>query len=321
MLLTFDETVKKINEGKLLHISSTQALLEKLPRGNWLGGTSEYFMGSDGGIVTKELLFVTPMPYDTYKIQTYTTDTIKNVVADGYENGFTIVILPFGSSINAEYALNSNDYAEMYMRPIAGWVAGRNLDNPEQIPKVGNGQEGEVYEDKGVAVHIQIPEGKVASVNIVNIFSPDENLPILEFDEQDFVVHNCIINGEKTSFSGFLKEHNIDTLVPMIGDYSGASVNISIIQILDDGGVQLAAPPTKGIKYRWASSMTDYAGAFQSRAKGLEGADITFACNCIFNFLYGQLEGKQIPVFAGSATWGEIAYKLVNQTFVYIATN
>ena len=44
MLLTFDETVKKINEGGLLHISGTQKLLEKLPKGNWLGGTGEHFM-------------------------------------------------------------------------------------------------------------------------------------------------------------------------------------------------------------------------------------------------------------------------------------
>ncbi|MCL2855053.1 MAG: hypothetical protein FWE21_05475 [Defluviitaleaceae bacterium] len=318
MLLTFDETVKKINEGGLLHISGTQTLLEKLPKGNWLGGTGEHFMGADGGVVTKELFFVTPMPYDTYKIQTYTTDTIKNVVIDGYENGFTIIILPFGTPINAEYALNANNYEEMYMRPIAGWVAGRNLDNPEQIPKVGNGQEGQVYEDKGVALHVKLPEGKVASVNIVNIFSPDEKLPVLEFDEQNFVVQNCIVDGEKTSFASFLKEHNASSMAPMIGDYSGASVNISLQAVTDDG-VQLAAPPAKGIKYRWASPVEDYAAAFQSYAKELESKNIAFACNCLYNFMYGQLEGKQIPVFAGPATWGEIAYKLVNQTFVYIA--
>jgi len=318
MLLTFDETVKKINEGGLLHISGTQTLLEKLPKGNWLGGTGEHFMGADGGIVTKELFFVTPMPYDTYKIQTYTADTIKNVVIDGYENGFTIIILPFASPVHAEYALNANNYEEMYMRPIAGWVAGTNLDNPEQIPKVGNGHLGEIYEDKGVALHVQLPEGKVASVNIVNIFSPNEDFPVLEFDEQSFVVRNCIIDGEKTLFADFLKKYNTSSMAPMIGDYSGAPVNISF-QAMDENSVQLAAPPTKGIKYQWASPVEDYAAAFQKHAKDLEGKNIAFACNCLYNFLYGQLEGKQIPVFAGPATWGEIAYILVNQTFVYIS--
>jgi len=318
MLLSFDETVKKINEGGLLHISGTQALLEKLPKGNWLGGTGEHFMGADGGVVTKTHLFVTPMPYDTYKIQTYTADTIKNVVKDGYDNGFTIVILPFGSPINSAYALNANDYEEMYMRPIAGWVAGRNLENPEQIPKVGNGQLGEVYDDKGVAVHIQLPEGKVASVNIVNIFSPSDDVPVLEFDEENSLVRNCIVNGEKKPFVDFLKEYNVSNLAPMIGDYSGAAVNISLQAVNEDGSVQMAAPPAKGIKYRWATPVADYAAAFQSHAKELEGKNIAFACNCLYNFMYGQLEGKKIPVFAGPATWGEIAYKLVNQTFVYV---
>jgi len=318
MLLTFDETIKKINEGGLLHISGTQTLLEKLPKGNWIGGTGEHFMGANGGVVTKEHLFVSEMPYDTYKIQTYTTDTIKNVVADGYENGFTVVILPFGTPVNAEYALNSNDYEQMYMRPIAGWVAGRNLDNPEQIPKVGNGQAGEVYEDKGVALHVQLPEDKIATVNIVNIFSPDENSPILKFDEQDFTVKNCTVDGEKKLFADFLKEYNANSMAPMIGDYSGAAINISL-QVVDGETVRLAAPPSKGIEYRWATPVEDYAAAFQSFAKELEGKNIAFACNCLYNFMYGQLEGKQIPVFAGPATWGEIAYKLVNQTFVYIS--
>jgi len=319
MLLSFDETVKKINEGGLLHISGTQTLLEKLPKGNWLGGTGEHFMGADGGVVTKELFFVTPMPYETYKIQTYTADTIKNIVVDGYDNGFTVIILPYGSAIAAEYALNNNNYEDMYMRPIAGWVAGRNINNPEQIPKVGNGQLGEIYEDKGVAVHIQLPKDQVASVNIVNIFSPNADFPVLEFEDQDFIIYNCLVNGEKKPFADFLKEYNVSSMAPMIGDYSGAEVNISIVQVLEDGGVQLGAPPAKGIKYRWATPEADYAGAFQSHAKELEGKNIAFACNCLYNFMYGQLEGKQIPVFAGPATWGEIAYKLVNQTFVYVA--
>ena len=258
------------------------------------------------------------MPYNTYTIKTYTADTIKNVVTDGYDNGFTIIILPFGTAISTEYALHANDFDEMYMRPIAGWVAGRNLDNPEQIPKVGNGQEGQVYEDKGVAVHVQLPEGKIATVNIVNIFTPNKNFPVLEFDEEKSLVKNCFVDGKKTVFADFIKEYNASSLAPMIGDYSGALINISMQAITDDG-VQLAAPPAKGIKYHWASPVEDYAAAFQSHAKELESKNIAFACNCLYNFMYGQLEGKKIPVFAGPATWGEIAYKLVNQTFVYVA--
>jgi len=317
MLLTFDETLKKISEGKLLHIAGTQHLLEKLPKGNWIGGTGEHFMGDDGGVVTKKLFYVVEMPYDNYTIKTYTVDNIKDVAKDAYDNGFSVIILPFGSAINAEYAKNANEYENMYMTTIAGWIAGRNLDNPEQIPKVGNGQAGEVYEDKGVALHVQLPIDKIATVNIVNIFTPDENSPVIEFDEEEFVVTNCIVDGKKQSFPKFIKENNLNTMVPMIGDYAGANINISI-QEVGDNSVQVAAPPVKGIKYRWAKDLPNYGTAFQSRSAELEGKNIAFGCNCIYNFLYGELEGKHHPVFAGPATWGEIAYKLVNQTFVYV---
>jgi hypothetical protein len=43
-----------------------------------------------------------------------------------------------------------------------------------------------------------------------------------------------------------------------------------------------------------------------------------FSCNCILNFLYGELEGKSIGTFTGPVTFGEIAYQLVNQTLVYV---
>jgi hypothetical protein len=44
MLLSFDETAKMIASGKFLHIAGTENLLKKLPKGNWIGGSTEYFM-------------------------------------------------------------------------------------------------------------------------------------------------------------------------------------------------------------------------------------------------------------------------------------
>jgi len=44
-----------------------------------------------------------------------------------------------------------------------------------------------------------------------------------------------------------------------------------------------------------------------------------YTCNCILNFLYGELEGKVIGSFDGPVTFGEIAYQLVNQTLVYVS--
>ena len=43
-----------------------------------------------------------------------------------------------------------------------------------------------------------------------------------------------------------------------------------------------------------------------------------FACNCVLNYLHGQLEGRRTGTVLGPMTFGEIAYQLLNQTMVYI---
>ena len=46
-----------------------------------------------------------------------------------------------------------------------------------------------------------------------------------------------------------------------------------------------------------------------------------FSCNCILNYLYGNLEGQQSIPIGGPATFGEIAYVLLNQTMVFMIIN
>lgn len=58
----------------------------------------------------------------------------------------------------------------------------------------------------------------------------------------------------------------------------------------------------------------DDADVFAARATGDGGNALS--CNCILNYLYGELEGKTTGSFTGPATFGEIAYVLLNQTLV-----
>jgi hypothetical protein len=64
--------------------------------------------------------------------------------------------------------------------------------------------------------------------------------------------------------------------------------------------------------------VADYAGAFRSRLSATDPAGVVFGCNCILNFLYGELEGQAIGGVQGPVTFGEIAYQLLNQTLVTI---
>jgi len=317
MLMTYDKASKLINDGKLLHIAGTEELLRKLPKGNWIGGSTEYFMTDEGGIITDSLLFVTEFPYEGFSIKSYSVNSIGCVAEDAFNNGFSIVIVPFDSAVHKEYAQNAAGYKDMFIKSIAGWVSGINLDKPEQTPVTVNGKTGDVCMQNAVALHMETPTGKEFSINIVNIFEQDQNMPVIEFAHEGFNAVNCLVSGKETVFAEYLEQNGIDEKLPLVGNYSGNGVNISIKSIIN-GVVNLYAPVFPGIKYRMAKNISDYEHEFNSRLIGQKSSNVVFSCNCILNYLYGELEGKSIKGFTGPITFGEIAYQLVNQTLVYV---
>ncbi|MDR2146243.1 MAG: hypothetical protein LBE91_07290, partial [Tannerella sp.] len=239
------------------------------------------------------------------------------VAEDSFAGGFSIVIVPFDSEVHHEYAENAPDYGNMFLRNIAGWIAGVNLGIPGQTPIAVDGTSTKAFSDKAVALHLQVPERKEVSVNIVNIFEQDTASPVIEFIKKGFSVVKCLVDGKETVFADYIAENGIDTKLPLVGEYSGSGVNVSFKDI-ENGVVNFYAPVFSGIKYRMAKNITDYAAAFHNHLEGISDSGMAFSCNCILNFLYGELEGKSIEAFAGPITFGEIAYQLVNQTLVYV---
>jgi len=316
MLVTLEETIALINKGLLLHIAGTEDLLKKLPKGSWIGGSTEYFMTNDGCEVSEELLFVTQFSYDNFKINTYDAGDIQNVASNAFDYGFSLVIVPFDSAVHQEYAQNASGFKDMFIKNVAGWVAGVNLKKNGQTPITADGLTGEIFTDKAVALHMEVPSDKTVSINILNIFEQDETSPVIEFIEEGFRAKSCIINGKEVNFADYLLQNGIDTKLPLVGDYSGNGVNISFKSI-DNDVVDFYAPVFKGIKYRIAKSISSYEKEFNRHLAELEDVESVFTCNCILNFLYCDLEGKRVKT-AGPITFGEIAYQLVNQTLVYI---
>lgn len=320
MFLMFNEVSKKIIDGDLLHIAGTESLLRKLPKGNWIGGSTEYFIAPEGGKVSNDLLFVTGFPYQNYLIKTYSVETIKNVANDAFDNGFSVIIVPFDSAIHKEYAENAAKFDNMFMHNIAGWISGINLSVPVQTPICVNGAESETYTDKAVALHLEVPKDKKVAMDIVNIFEQDESAPLIEFTEEGFSVRKCFVNGKEMLFADYIKQNGVDTKMPLVGNYSGTGVNVSFKTIENDV-VYLYAPVFRNIQYRMAKGISDYKKAFISRLEGINEKSAVFSCNCILNFLYGGFDGKSIGAFTGPVTFGEIAYQLVNQTLVYVTVS
>ena len=316
MLKTLQETIALINEGRILHIAANDSLLKELPKGRWIGGTTPYFIGEDGGVMTKEMLSVTEIDFaEEVRIATYGKYNVFQIVEECYDNGLTLLIMPYGSEVAAKYAKQAPDVEELLMHPTVGWISGTDLDSDDVI-KVYNGTEGEFYTDKAVVMYIKLPENKTALVNMVNIFEDNKNDPVIIFPDNELSVSMCRVDGKEMNFAEYIKENGINYQMPLVADYNGSYINTSI-KAVQDSSVELYAPVFKNVEYRFAIPVKDYAEKFQTRIASAEAHAPVLSFNCILNYLYGELAGKKIPPYTGPVTFGEVAYQLLNQTLVY----
>jgi len=189
----------------------------------------------------------------------------------------------------------------------------------EQTPKIFNGRDGSTCDDGVVVAHVSLPPGRRASIETVNIFERDLR-GIIRFPETTSEVLECTVNGEKTMLAEYLASHgNADGKLPMIGDFAGAGINVSVKAIYPASGrVSLFAPVFPDVEYCLALPVEDYAARFAEELARWNGKDVVFSCNCILNYLYGGLEGKLTGTLQGPVTFGEIAYLLLNQTMVVL---
>lgn len=316
MLITFEETVALINAGKRLHIAGDSTLLDRLPGGEWIGGTTPYFISEEGGIHTKEKLFVNEIDFaENIRIAVYGKYNIFQIVEECYDNGLTMVIMPYGSQVAAKYAKEAPEVEELLMHPVTGWISGLDLEEGGTA-KVYNGVTGESYTDRAVVMYVELPPEKTAMVNLINIFSDDKSDPVIRFPDNDLSVTKCSVDGKNEDFAEYIKREGIDTRMPLVADHNGVYINTSIKSV-EDGKVSFYAPVFKNIEYRFARYLNDYAAEFKQKINEGSGKSPVFSCNCILNYQYGDLEGKKLPPYTGPVTFGEVAYQLVNQTLVY----
>lgn len=324
-LMTVAEVKALIEDGRQLVLSGNESVLEQLPKGNWIGGTIPYFYNKDqGGGMDKEHIFVTDFS-DTavnFKVATYDQSNLNTVCTSGFENGFHFMILPALKDIHLQYALEAPTFPNLYTNPLIGLIAGADLEEfaAGKPSRTYNGSLGESYENSAVVLHVEVPENKVARLEIVNVFEPSDEVTI-EVMEDGFEYDEVMINGEKQSLYDYITENNIDTSYPIVSDYSGATVNISFQRMDEENKkVILYAPLFKGRQYTLSKKFESYTDTFIPKAKAqmAQEKNMIYNCNCILNYLYGELDKNTIG-FSGPTTFGEIAYNMLNQTFTYLA--
>jgi len=296
MLLSLQETAKSIEGGRHLAIAGDEALLSKLPKGSWIGGTTPYFMAEDGCTVARDRLFVHDLTDVILgsTIKSYIADDLPKLNEDAPEHGFSIVIVPLASSAHFAYGHDAPHYPGFFMKPIVGWVSGTHLDDFGKLsPKTFDGTTGEIFGQNAVAIHCPMAQGKKAIVKILNLFKQGSGETIA-FEEDGFRVRDCLVNGKRRSFAGYLKENRIDTRLPMVADYCGAIINVSFESVDETNGVALCSPVFRDVEYKIAAPIGSYID------------------------LYSELEGQVVEKMCGPITFGEIAYQLINQVLVYL---
>jgi hypothetical protein len=319
-LMTVEEASALIKSGKRLLVAGDEKRLAGLPLGDWIGGTTPYFMSEDGGLCTHDKVQVVVLPnfVPAATLKLYPADELSQIPADYPANGFSYIVIPAFSEAHQQFAKECSTWQGVFNRPLVGWIAGIDLHDLGKVSsKVVNGKSGEVSDSKAAVMHIDLPADRYAQANIINLFRQGSG-DAIRFPSAGFEVTGCFVNGQKRSFAEYVESNHINIQQPLVANYHGAMVNVSF-QAVDAkaGKVALYAPVFPCMEYRVAAPLGDYEAEFR---RELERHAVTpvFTCNCILNYQYANLEGKKTANIVGPMTFGEIAYMLLNQTLVYL---
>ena len=318
-LLGPEETARRIALGQSLMLAGEEKLLAALPPGNWIGGTIPYFMAAEGGCLCKDKIFVTEIPAEFHAAtHRYATAELGGIYHDAEEGDVSFIILPANSPAHTEFALHAPRYADFALHPLVGWIAGIDLAMAGKAePKVFCGGP-EPLADAAAVMRLKLPADRLAQINTINLFEPGDGDTIC-FPATGFSASTALINGKEQNFAAYLQRINADTQLPLVANYCGAMVNVSLRQVDPrEGRVQFYAPVVSGIEYKLAAPLRDYVIEFESRLKALSPQNVLFSCNCVLNYLYSKLEGHRTGPFVGPVTFGEIAFQLFNQTLVFV---
>ena len=321
-LYSVADASKLIDRGRILLVAGDEALLRQLPKGTWIGGTSTNFMAPVGGLTERSKVFVSDISDQVKRaeVRSYTVDELSHISADYPDNGFTVLNVPAFSEVHSTFAKKVSTYDGVFNAPLYGWISGVDVSEiGKRSPKTFAGN-GTPLDDRASALHVTLPPGRAAKIDIVNLFAQGEGAEI-EFAIDGFESKgDCLIGGKPGNLASFVAANKIDVKLPLVANYQGAMINVSLREVDPAAGTAtFYAPVFKGVAYKFAAPIADYVEGFTRQLATIKTNSIALSCNCVLNYLYAELEGKKTGSITGPITFGEIAYILLNQTLVYLS--
>ena len=316
-LFSVEEVAAMILDGKKMTVAGDAKLLAQLPKGDWIGGSTPFFILQQGGRVTShDKLFVNQLPNFVTEtvIKEYDETNIRDIFIDGQQNGFTVLIIPYNSPIYLEYTLNATKYKNFAAHPVCGWVSGQPLEVIQtEKSYTASGTDSNIYTEKAVAMHVSLPENKFAEIHIYTPYQQGDG-DIITFDYEGLTLKDAFINGERRNFAEYLREINYNESIPFTADYCGAPISVVTCYISEDE-VLMAVPVFKSLEYRLSTIDKNIVEPSMSDDK------IVFSVTCVGFFIQPELCQQYLKKMNGPVVYGEIAYQMVSQTTVYVTIN
>ena len=325
-LFSVDEVSAMIAKGDSLLLAGDTALLKILPKGKWIAGLASRFIENGKDLVTtREKIFVhnvTNIAAEV-KLDVYDKSTVHSIYDDAFENGFSVLIMPFGAEVMNEYAIHCMKYSNFACRPLCGWISEASIFlEPERHDEsvVFSGKTGLSYNNAAVVMHIALPPEKYAEIHTFSPLVPESG-DVIVFEENGQQFETVLVNGVKQNFRQYLTDLQIDRSLSahnvLAGDYAGIIINTGISPELDvdqEKYVSLGNPVYKGIPYRFAKVNPDKS---YDNLKQIDD-EIVFSLSCITNHIVPDVFLKYLRYTNGPFAYGEIAYFLLNQSTVYV---
>jgi len=207
-LFTPDEVSAMILAGDKLLLAGDADLLSQLPAGNWIGGSTPYFiLYPENRTTSLDKIFVNQLPdfITQLEIREYDETNIQNIFNDGPQNGFTMLIMPYATPVAMEYAINATNYTNFAAHPVCGWLSGRlkEIITTEKSCTASGIAPG-ILSEKGVAMHISLPESKYAEIHIFNPYKQGDGDSIV-FEESALRIKDAIINGDSNIIATIIR--------------------------------------------------------------------------------------------------------------------
>jgi len=316
-LFTPSEVADLINAGNRLLLAGNPKLLAQLPAGDWIGGSTPYFVVYPKNRITSlDKIFVNQLPdfVTEIEIREYDETNVQNIFIHGIANGFTTLIMPFASPVAIEYSLNATNYTGFAAHPVCGWLAGQPLEiiTTEKSYTVSGHAPG-VLSEKGIAMNVTLAENKYAEIHIFNPFKQSDS-DVIMFEESGLKIKDAMINGVKRNFTEYLQEINYNIQIPLVANYSGAMINDTIVAIVGKE-VLMSAPVFKNMEYRMGiidENIVEPSFGFDS---------IIFSATCVGNFMQSHICDNYLKKMNGPVVFGEIAYQQVGHTTLYLTVD